>query len=220
MKRNWAVVLGAGGHGRVVAAVLKQRGYRAGSWLDDDPKLLESTIDGWKVLGPIDAANLKNLASQEIAEFIIGIGSVDAAGCLLRDKFYQMAISAGMKPLTAISPTAVMLGHVGSGVFVGPGAIVMPGVRIGANAIINTGAIVEHDCWIGWGSHLGSGAILCGGVQVGNLVHVGAGAVVKQGVRIGDGATVGMGAVVLRDVEPGLTVVGNPARVLQCSLRG
>ena len=217
MKKKSVVVLGAGGHAKVVVGVLKQMGYRDGFLLDDDSRKLIPTyypISGWKLVGAIGEAQLRLLASKGVKEFIIGIGAVDAAGCLLRDQFYQMAISAELKPLTVISRTAVILGQLGFGIFVGPGAILMSGSRISGNSIINTGAIVEHDCFIGWSSHVATGAVLCGGVMLGERVHVGAGAVVKQGVKIGDGATIGMGAVVLEDVEAGATVVGNPGRVV------
>ena len=218
MKGEKVVVLGAGGHARVVVMALNALGYKSGFLLDDDAREKGIPfVGGWINAGLITQFNLSalaGLAKKGAGYFIVGIGSVDATGCALRNQFYRMALAAGLKPITAFSPTAVILGHVGEGGFVGPGAIVMPGAIIGSNSIINTGAIVEHDAVVGWSSHLGSGAILCGGVQVGSLVHVGAGAVVKQGVTIGDGATIGMGAVVLDDVPVGATVVGNPARAL------
>ena len=220
MKQGKVVVLGAGGHARMVVMALNALGYNSGVFLDDDArKKGVPFVGGWNYAGEITQFNLRSLAAGGLAKegadyFIVGIGSVDATGCAVRDRFYQMALAARLKPITAFSPTAVILGHVGEGVFVGPGAIVMPGAIVGANSIINTGAIVEHDCRVGWSSHIATGAVLCGGVKVGKGVHVGAGAIVKQGVTIGDGATVGMGAVVLEDVEAGDTVVGNPARAL------
>lgn len=214
MKSERVIILGAGGHGRVVAEVLRQMGWTSNLFLDDDPKRLESLIEGRRIMGPITQPVLAILASEGIANFTVGIGSVNAEGCALRGKLYKMALGAGLRAVTAVSSTAVVLGHLETGVFVGPGAIVMPGALVAANSIINTGAIVEHDCRVGWSSHVAPGAVLAGGVVLGELVHVGAGAVVKQGLTIGKGATIGMGAVVLADVGPGVTVVGNPARVL------
>ena len=215
MKGEKVVVLGAGGHARVVVMALNALGYKSGVFLDDEAlKRGVPFVGGWEYAGPITDFAMRKLALKAGAQFIVGIGSVDADGCAVRDKLCRMGIEAGLKPITVFSPTAVILGHVGEGVFVGPGAIVMPGATVRANSIINTGAIVEHDCLVGWSSHIATRATLCGGVHVGKGVHIGAGAVVKQGVIIGDGATVGMGAVVLEDVEAGDTVVGNPARAL------
>ena len=214
-KQERLVVLGAGGHARMVVMALNALGYKSGVFLDDDArKKGVPFLGGWSYAGEITQICLTRLAIEGADYFIVGIGSVDADGSAVRDRFYQMALAARLKPITAFSPTAVILGHVGEGVFVGPGAIVMPGAIIGPNSIINTGAIVEHDCHIGWSSHIATGAVLCGGVKVGKGVHVGAGAIVKQGVTIGDGATVGMGAVVLDDIAEGLIVVGNPAKSL------
>lgn len=206
MSKGTVVILGAGGHAKGLVEALRPMGYKTIWFLDDAPVNLPL------VKGRIDGANLREMATQGVEGFIVGIGSVNAAGCALRDKFYAQALAAGLRPVSAFAPAAVVLGHVGEGVFVGPGAIVMVGAIVGNNSIINSGAIVEHDCQVGWSSHVASGAVLCGGVVLGKQVHVGAGAVVKQGVKIGDGATVGMGAVVLEDVRAGFTVVGNPAR--------
>ncbi len=207
MKRETMVVLGAGGHSRVVVEALKAMGYMAVQLLDDDPTVSIAH-------GPITDAMLRRLASTGTNGFIVGVGSVNAEGCALRDRLFMLALSTELVAITVFCRTAVVLGQVGQGVFLGHGSMVMPGAVVGSNSIINTGAIVEHDCQVGWSCHIATGAILCGGVQVGNLVHVGAGAVVRQGVVVGDGATIGMGAVVLEDVAPGETVVGNPARIL------
>ncbi len=103
----------------------------------------------------------------------------------------------------------------------GVGLIAMPSahigydVKIGCNVLVNTGAIIEHDCAIGNHVHIAPGAILCGNVTVGEGAHIGAGAVVRQGIHIGTWSIVGCGAVVVNDVPDGVTVVGNPARLLR-----
>lgn len=216
MKNGAVMVLGAGGHARVVVMALAAMGFGSGIFLDDDAlKRGVPFVGGWRYAGQITQAVMREQALAGVRHFIVGFGSVDADGCARRDERYMLALASGLVPLSAISPNSWVEGHLGDGVFIGPGAIVMPGAVIGGNSIINTGAIVEHDCKVGWSCHIATGAILCGGVKVGKQVHVGAGAVVKQGVKIGDHATVGMGAVVLEDVPEGVTVVGNPARVLE-----
>ena len=84
-----------------------------------------------------------------------------------------------------------------------------------ADAIINTGCIVEHDCVVRTNAHLSPGVRLAGGAMVGRGAHVGTGGIVLPGVKVGDGAIVGAGAVVTRDVPPGATVVGVPARAVE-----
>ena len=214
MTKGPVVILGAGGHARVIVEALKAIGYKTGILLDDDSSKWTGGVGGWScVTGPITPERLKQWASMGV-EFIVGVGNVDAKGCALRDKLYLMGMDAKWLPVTVIHRSAILLGALGHGVFIGPRAVVMPGAVVGSNSIINTGAIVEHDCKVGDSCHIATGAILCGGVRVGNKVHVGAGAIVKQGVKIGDGATIGMGAVVLNDVLPEDTMVGNPDRVL------
>jgi sugar O-acyltransferase (sialic acid O-acetyltransferase NeuD family) len=96
-----------------------------------------------------------------------------------------------------------------------PGAILNANAVVGSGVIINTRAVVEHDCNIDDASHVSPGAVLTGNVRVGRLAWIGGGAVILPGVRIGERAIVGAGAVVLKDVEAGVTVAGNPARVLR-----
>lgn len=107
-----------------------------------------------------------------------------------------------------VSPTAT----VGEGAVVMAGAVVQSGAVIGAHSIVNSGAVVEHDAVLGEHVHLAPGATLGGAVRVGPLAHIGLGAAVRDHTGIGAGATVGMGAVVIRDVPPGATVMGVPAR--------
>lgn len=107
---------------------------------------------------------------------------------------------------------------VGPGVTMGAGAIVSPGVRlaatitVGVHCLINTGAVLSHDDVVGDFVTISPSATITGGVHIGNSVSIGAGATILPGVRIGDGAVVGAGAVVTRDVEPGTTVAGVPAK--------
>ena len=89
---------------------------------------------------------------------------------------------------------------------------VCAGARLGDAVIVNTGASVDHDCRVGNGVHVGPGAKVAGEVVIGDHAFIGTGAVILPRIKIGSGATIGAGAVVTRDVAPGETVVGNPAR--------
>lgn len=220
-KKEPILILGAGGHGRVVVDVLRSLGYRNFVLRDDLLSLHGQYVWGSdypKVMAPITLEILREDAAERAVWFGVGVGSINGQGCERRERIFNMAELAGLKPINAISPTAVVFGEITfgeSGVFIGPKAVVMSGAWVDRNVIINTGAIVEHGCKIGRSSHIATGAVLCGGVQVGDRVHIGAGAVVKQGVSIGYGATVGLGSVVLNDVDMGVTVVGNPAQDIE-----
>lgn len=110
--------------------------------------------------------------------------------------------------------------EIGEGAVLCDGVVITDGVRIGRHFLANPNACVMHDCTIGDFVTLAPGATVNGNVEIGDGAYVGAGAVIKQGApgrarRIGAGAVIGMGAVVTRDVAPGETVVGNPARPLK-----
>lgn len=94
-------------------------------------------------------------------------------------------------------------------------AAVCTNVRLGRAVIVNTASSVDHDCVIGDGVHIAPGAHLAGEVVVGACAFIGIGAVILPRIHIGAGAIVGAGAVVTKDVPPGMTVVGNPARPIR-----
>jgi sugar O-acyltransferase (sialic acid O-acetyltransferase NeuD family) len=106
-------------------------------------------------------------------------------------------------------------------VLVGPGGLFSPwttltsNIRIGAHFHCNLYSYVEHDCVIGDFVTFAPAVRCNGNVTIGDGAYIGSNSVIRQGITIGAGATVGMGAVVFRDVAPGETVVGNPARVLR-----
>ena len=198
------VVLGAGGHGRVVAHLAQLIGYQVQGFLDPRPK---SVVDGFPILGDDDS--LYNVVTDSLA---MGIGS--RTDWLIRRQRCEYIEELGMHAPVLIAPSAftmpsVSLGH---GTQVMMGAQIQQSVSVGSWTIINSGAIIEHDCKISSHVHIGPGAVLCGGVQVDDLAFVGAGAVVREGVTIGANVTVGAGAVVVADVLEGENVMGVPAR--------
>ena len=118
---------------------------------------------------------------------------------------------------TAIHPTATVAesADVGAGTVVFARAVINPLARIGRHAVINTAAVIEHYCEIEDFAVVSPSVTLCGGVRVGRGAFVGAGAVVITDLTVGANSVVGAGAVVVRDVPENVTVVGNPARVLE-----
>ena len=129
----------------------------------------------------------------------------------------QEFLGLGATLATIVHPAAVVShsSTIGPGTVLFARAVVNPRSRVGVACIVNTAAVVEHDVDIGDGTHICPAAALAGGVMLGRLVTIGIGACVSPGIKIGDCAIVGAGATVVRDVEPGSTVVGNPARRIE-----
>lgn len=202
------VILGSGGHARVLFEALRETGVRVVGYVG--PTGEGSRLAGVTWLG--DDGVLEGL--PEGVDIVNGIGSVGAVQ--RRADAYARAIGAGRQFRTVIHPRAIVdaTAVVGAGAQILAGSLVGVGARIGEDAIVNTGAIVEHDCVVGPHSHVASGVILAGDVTVGEGTHIGMGARVIQGVNIGASCVVGAGAVVLGDLPDGTKAVGIPARVL------
>jgi len=207
MKKKEIVILGGGGHSKVLVDAIASSGkYKVKGILD--PCLRKgSKAAGCLVLGN-DAA-LKGMKGVCVT---IGVGTVKASA--KRKDMQRKASKSGfcLPPIAHARAYIAKTAKLGDGSQVLTGAVVNPGARIGAGAIINTKAIIEHDCSVGAYSHVASGAILGGGVKTGECCHIGMGAKILQGVKIGKNATVGAGAVVIRDVPAGRTVAGIPAK--------
>ena len=212
------VILGAGGHARVLAEALRLCGLplaghvapRRAEGMDADPPPGDALPDPWlgPWLGTDDA--LPALAGAGLA-FASGLGFVDAAGAARRARILAQVPGPWVTichPGAIVAPSAVLE----PGVFVAAGAVVGTQTRLGRGVIVNTGAVVDHDCDLGPNTHVATGARLAGGVTTGADVLIGAGAVLRQGLQIGAAAVIGAGAVVIRPVAAGCTVIGNPAR--------
>lgn len=198
-------IVGAGGHGRVVADTALASGWDAVVFFDDGYPGLRATGE-WIVAG--STSNVAEHAG-EVDAVIVGIGSNKA-----RLDFSDRLTTAGLSIATVVHPRAWLSPRsaIGDGGLVAAGAMVNVGARFGRAVIVNTGATVDHDCRIGNGVHIAPGAHLSGDVHVGDLSWIGVGATVRQGVRIGSGVMVGAGAVVVSNLADGVTAIGCPAR--------
>lgn len=209
------VIFGSGGHAAVVIDALLQSGHSLPILLlDRDVARHGKTVLGAPVIGGEDL--LPELTRQGATHFIVGVGSIQDTS--LRRKLFDRALAAGLIPMNVRHPSAICSPTVsiGRGVQILAGSIVNTEARLGDNTVVNTGAVIEHHCVLEEDAHVASNATLTGGVHVGRGAHVGAGATIRQCIRIGERAVVGAGAVVVRDVPPGVTVVGVPAEVLIC----
>ena len=208
------VILGAGGHARVVIeSILAARACTLYGVLDADRSHWGDNVLGVPILGGDDL--LAELRAHGVTHFAVGIGSI--GDTKLRQRLFESALARDMEPLTVVHPTAVCSRSaiLGSGSQLLPGSIVNAGAKVGADVVVNTGAIVEHDCVLGDHVYVATGARLSGMVRVDANAHVGIGATVRESITIGEGAVVGAGAVVVKDVQPHTVVAGVPARPLQ-----
>lgn len=200
------VIIGAGGHGRVVAALAQRVGHPVGGFLECSN---EPMVEGYPILGGDEYLDATPTRDIHIA---MGLGS--RATWLRRWTLCEHIDGLGLSAPQLMDPDATLAAsaEIGRGTQVLMGARVQHGASIGEWCVVNTAAVIEHDCRIDSHTHVAPGAVLCGGVTVGEGTFIGAGSVVKEGVTIGSRATVGLGAVVIRDVADGQTVLGVPAR--------
>lgn len=198
------IIIGASGHGKVVADIaIKMDKWKSIAFLDDDEAI--KTCRGLKIIGKtVDAFTYK-----DEADFFVALGNNAT-----REKLQEKLLSERLSVVSLIHPSAV----IGTDVEVGVGTVTMAGVVInsssiiGKGCIINTSSSLDHDNVIEDYVHISPGANLAGTVRVGKGSWIGIGSVVSNNVNICSGSKLGAGAVVVKDItEPG-TYVGIPVR--------
>ncbi len=203
------IIIGGGGHARVVIAALKEAGAEILAIADNDRELVGASVLGVAILG---GDEIVEGHAPDSTLLVNGVGSTGDAKA--RRRVFERFKSKGYGFSGVVHPSAVIDPdlEMGEGAQIMAGAVIQTGTTVGANSIINTSASVDHDCTVEDHAHIGPGAVLCGGVRIGTGAHVGAGATVIQNIEIGAGAMVAAGAVVTADVAGGTAVAGVPAR--------
>ncbi|MBL0389250.1 acetyltransferase [Tumebacillus sp. ITR2] len=199
------ILIGMGGHSKVVADIARRCGHRVVGFLDDR----EPAVPNPLYLGRVGQA--AEFCQGEDRQLVIAIG-VNEVRRKLAESLEQQG---GIQFATLIDPSVILGSHVeiGVGTVIMPGAILNADAKVGRHAIVNTAATVDHDCRIGDYAHLSPGVHLAGTVTVGEGTHFGTGALAIPGVRVGSWVTIGAGATVIGEIPDSTTAVGVPAVV-------
>ena len=202
------VIIGAGGHAKVIADIIIKSGDEVVGFLDDNKEKGTKIIGDYEVIG--DLNNRFTIALNNDYEFIIAIGDNQRRKEIVKK-------SLNIKYYTAIHPTAItgMQVNIGEGTVIMANTCINPNTNIGKHCIINTGSVVEHDNCLDDYIHVSPNATLCGTAKVGEATHIGAGSVIKNNITITDNCIIGAGAVVVKDIEESGTYVGVPAKIIK-----
>lgn len=195
------LIVGAGGHARVVASVARRAGWTVAGFLDDRRPVGEE-FAGARVLGPLDTSE-SWMGPDGADGLFLAVGDCSARRALMQ-RFAGASIPVLIDPSAVVAPDV----SVGDGTVVMAGAVVGPGCRLEANCIVNTGAVLEAECRLAAHSHVCPGTVLGAGAEVGEASMVGTGALLLAGVRVGAGCLVGAGALVRRRLADGSRFVG------------
>lgn len=206
--RKKVVIIGAGGHAKVIADIIEKSGDEIVGFLDDNKEIGTTIIKEYKVIGDLNN-RFAMAVTKENLEFIIAIGD--------NRKREEISHSPNLKFYTAIHPSA----QIGLDVEIQEGTVVMANscinssAKIGKHCIINTGSIIEHDNIIEDCVHISPNAALGGTVKIGENTHVGIGSIVKNNITICQNCIIGAGAVVVKDILEEGTYVGVPAKRME-----
>ena len=206
------IVIGAGGHARVLIYTLVARSVKILGLGVTTAEAKVSSILDLPFLGGTDEILAH---SREEVQLVLGFGSIISTEA--RRRTFSFFKEKGYTFAAVIHPSAVIAGEVklGEGVQVMAGVVIQPGCKIGGNTIVNTGTTVDHDCVIGEHVHLAPGVTLSGGVKVGSGTHVGTGVTVIQDINIGENCLLGAGALIIHDVPDNVKVIGHPGRIVE-----
>ncbi|RMX03413.1 acetyltransferase [Legionella jordanis] len=199
-------IIGAGGHGKVVADAALCAGWSNIVFFDDAwPDV--SKVGVWEVIGRSESFYLN---SAHFDAVVVAIGNNEK-----RLSICQHLLRNNIPLATVIHPRATIsrFANIGMGTVIFAGAVINPDAKVGLACIINTGATIDHDCNLGDGVHISPGAHLAGNVRIADLSWIGIGSAIRQQIEIGCAATVGAGSVVVKNVPDYSTVMGVPAEI-------
>ena len=203
------LILGGGGHGRVVADAARSTcKWQEICFIDAAYPDLKKSGE-WRVVGNDD--DLADLIDGN-TDLAVAIGNNRTRMSLVK-KLQQNGYS--LPPIVHSTAVVSEGADIGDATVVMPMAVINYGAKVGSGCIVNTNACIEHDCVIDEGVHLSPGCHLAGDVVVGGYSWIGLGASIIQQVKVSSFVTVGAGAVVVNDLPPNITALGVPAKIKQ-----
>lgn len=203
------LIVGAGGHGRVVADIAVATGRWGNIAFADDCYPAQSKLQNIPILTTVDLAQS---LFPRFSNVIVAIGD-NKVRLRLSERFEKQGFSL----VTIVHPSAVVASDVqlGKGTVIFANAVVNVGANVGNACIVNTGATVDHDCILDDGVHISPGSSLGGHVKVGKCSWFGIGSCAIQQVSVGEHTVIGAGAAVVSDIGSNVTAVGVPAKQLK-----
>ena len=212
MAKKKIILIGGGGHCKVVLSILKKLDNFEIAGIVDNYKA-GSLISGIKIIGVDD--DLRDIYKSGVDNALITVGSIKDN--TKRYTLFNMAKKIGCVFPIIISQEAIVDESVkiDEGTIIMPGSIINIDSSIGKNCIINTGSIIEHDCKIGNHCHIAPGVNISGAVNIGELSFIGTGATIIQKIKIGKNVTIGAGSVVIRDIPDNVIAIGNPTKIIK-----
>ena len=212
MTKKKIILIGGGGHCKVVISILKKLDNFEIAGISDNYKA-GNLLSGIKILGTDD--DLENIYKSGIHYALITVGSI--RDNTKRYELFNMVRKIGFIFPIIISQEAIVDESVklGEGTIIMPGSIINIDSSIGKNCIINTGTTIEHDCKIGNHCHIAPGVNISGTVNIGKLSFIGTNATIIQSIKIGKNVTIGAGSVIIKDIPDNVIAVGNPAKIIK-----
>lgn len=213
MEKKKILIIGAGGHSKVVADSINKNEFQIVGMLDKDDSLAGKYVNDIPVIGSDNMAAKYYMDGIHYA--VIGIGHL--GNYHLRNNLFNKLKNIGFHMINVIHPSAVISESVmfGEGNVILPNVTINSGARLTDNNIINTCAIVEHDVEIGSNVHMGPGTIICGMSRVADNTFVGAGSTVIQGITIGENVIIGAGSTVIHSIKGSTIACGTPAKIIK-----
>ena len=203
-------IIGAGGHGKVVAEVATLMGIFEEIFFLDDKKKEGSVILNYKVFKNVDFEYIKSIVNKN-NYFFVAIGD-----CLKRKELQKKLLQIDANISTLVHPNSSIsrFSIISPGSIICAGATLGPDSHIGQGAIVNHSSTIDHDCKIGQFTHICPHSSVSGGVEIGDLSVLGTGSRVIQNISVGENCNIGAGAVVLKDIPNNKKAFGIPAKII------
>ena len=209
MTKELAIV-GASGHGKVIADIAEQLGFIVNFYDDAYPG--KTHIEHWPIHGTCADLFALNTTNATPIDVVVAIGNNN-----IRLQKIKLLQQNNFNLIILIHPTAVISQYaaIAAGTVVFAGAVINAFAKVGVGCIINTAVVVEHDCTISNFTHICPNVALAGGVSIGSKSWVGIGSQVKQLVTVGDNCLIGAGSTVVKNIPDNVTAFGSPAVVIK-----